>query len=491
VQGSRVYWLNSLSGRAGPLWRIALPLILALVAGSSGCAALTNPAAEGIPVRLVPPELLAHSKAGQCTLPLHLLQQPPSGEYRVAPGDVLGIFIDGFLGETTQPIPSNVGGGILPARENRRTTPSIGYPVQIQEDGRIDLPTVGPLLVQGMTLHQVRTAIFDHYVRAGRIQKAEEATKRVIVTLAQPRQYSVVVVRQEAAGFAIGPNNEFISSSKRGTGFEIDLPAYENDVLHALARTGGLAGLDAYNEVLIFRGAFREGPGRAALLHAIQGDPTLLKSLVPHGTVTRIPLRLPPGHVPNLHPEDIVLNTGDVVFLEARDEEVFYTAGLLPPAKHILPRDQDLDVLSAVAAVRGPLINGAVNQSNLNGTVIVPGPGQPSPSLLTVIRRTPNGGQIPILVDLDVAVQHPEERILVKGGDMLILQEKPEQALARYFYQTFLNFNVAWQVVRSRYATGILDVSAPDRLPGRLATGVFGTDNIPTTAINVNGPANP
>jgi hypothetical protein len=466
-------------------------MLLALVAGSSGCAALTNPAAEGIPVRLVPPELLAPSKAGQCTLPLHLLRQPPPPEYRLAPGDTLGVFVEGFLGETTQPLPFSITGGILQARETRRSTPSIGYPVLIQEDGRIDLPTVGPLAVQGMTLRQARGAILEHYVKAGRIKPDAADATRVIVTLLQPRQSSVVVLRQEASAFATGPNNELIPANKRGTGFEVDLPAYENDVLHALARTGGLVGLDDYNEVYIFRGAFQAGPGRAALLHAAQGDPSMLKSLVPHGTVTRIPLRLPPGHVPNLHPEDILLNTGDVIFLEARDAEVFYTGGLLPPGRHVLPRDQDLDVLQAVAAVRGPLLNGAVNQSNLNGTVILPGPGNPSPSLVTVIRRTPNGGQVPILVDLDDAVRYHSERILVKCGDMLILQEKPEQALTRYFYQTFLNFNVAWQVIRSRYATGVLDVSAPDRLPGRLVAPTFGTDNIPTTSINVNGPANP
>jgi hypothetical protein len=340
-----------------------------------------------------------------------------------------------------------------------------------------------------MTLREAREAIFEHYVKAGLIKRGDP--NRVIVTLLQPRQASVVVLRQEASAFAIGPNNETISANKRGTGFEVDLPAYENDVLRALARTGGLSGLDAYNEVYIFRGAFQAGPGRAALLHAAQGDPSTLKTLVPNGEVTRIPLRLPPGHVPNIRPEDILLHTGDVVFLEARDEEIFFTGGLLPPGKHVLPRDIDLDVLQAVAAVRGPLINGALNISNLTGNVINPGIGNPNPTLLTVIRRTPNGGQVPILVDLDEALRHREERILVRCGDVLILQEKPEQALARYFYQTFLNFNVAWQVIRSRYATGVLDVSAPDRLPGRLVTPTFGTDNIPTTTINVNGPANP
>ena len=33
--------------------------------------------------------------------------------------------------------------------------------------------------------------------------------------------------------------------TRRGTGFALDLPAYENDVLNALAQTGGFPGTDA------------------------------------------------------------------------------------------------------------------------------------------------------------------------------------------------------------------------------------------------------
>jgi hypothetical protein len=53
---------------------------------------------------------------------------------------------------------------------------------------------------------------------------------------------------------------------------------------------------------------------------------------------------------------------------------------------------------------------------------------------------------------------------------VLILQEKPDEALARYASTTFFNFNLLWQVFHSRFATGVIDVSAPDRLPNRLGT---------------------
>ena len=73
---------------------------------------------------------------------------------------------------------------------------------------------------------------------------------------------------------------------------------------------------------------------------------------------------------------------------------------------------------------------------------------------------------MPILVDLNVALRDPRERIVVRPGDLLILQEKPEEALARYFSETFLNFDMVLQVFHSPFATGVLDVSAPDRLSG-------------------------
>src|SRR5207253_38572 len=109
------------------------------------------------------------------------------------------------------------------------------------------------------------------------------------------------------------------------------------------------------------------------------------------GPVTRIPLRTPHGQLPAMRPEDVVLHTGDVVFLEARDAELFYTGGLLPPGAHVLPRDHDLDVIEAIALVRGALFNGAFGGSNLSGTLLQGGLGNPSPSLLAVVRRAPDG----------------------------------------------------------------------------------------------------
>ena len=289
-----------------------------------------------------------------------------------------------------------------------------------------------------MSVTEARDAIRNFYVQK-RLMKQD--TGRLVVTLMSPRQYQVLVLRQESATF--GTTNEGpIGTSKRGTGHFIDLIAYENDVLHALTLSGGLPGLDAYNEVVIQRGFFRPGADKDAVMKQVDAAPS-------GGQVIRIPLRQPCGAPMPFRPEDITLQTGDVVFLEAREDDLFYTGGLLPPGAYILPRDRDLDVLEAISRVRGPLFNGAFGGSNLSGTLIQPGIGNPSPSLLAVLRRTPGGGQVPIVVDLREATKHPEERLLIKPGDMLILQEKPGEAMARYFSQTFLNFDVAWNIFKT------------------------------------------
>jgi protein involved in polysaccharide export with SLBB domain len=453
--------------------QLALAVCAALLAGlEGGCAALTNPTADGIPVRRVPRELLTDSHHDEMTVPLNLLGQCAPDTYRVEAGDVLGIYVEGFLGDRTLPIPTHVGVGTQFQNLQRPLPPSIGYPVRVEGDGKIDLPGVGSLKVTGMTLAEIREAIRRLYVEK---KLLKEGNERVLVSLLQPRYSSILVLRQEATTFAYN-QDERVPNSKRGLGFQIDLPAYENDVLHALTRSGGLPGLDACNEVVVLRSCFRTPTERAALLGSIgkvRADQSPLPMMPGGGEVVRIPLRGPKGCVPMVRPEDVLLRTGDVVFLEARDNPYFYTAGLLPPGRHVLPRDRDIDVLEAIALIRGPMFNGAFGGSNLSGDLLRQGIGNPSPRQVTVVRRTPGGGQIPIIVDLDIAVKDPTERIPIRNGDLLILQEAPGDAMARYFTQTFFNFNVAWEAIHSRFISGVVDVSAPDRLPGRLSQTTF------------------
>jgi hypothetical protein len=302
-----------------------------------------------------------------------------------------------------------------------------------------------------------------------------EGRDRIVITLMHPRQTHVVVLRQESGNITLGPEGG-LAGGKRSTGHVVNLPAYENDVLHAISETGGLPGLDAYNEVIVFRNSNGGDGDRTALIEKLRsiprgGNPCV--ALDNGAQAVRIPLRRHPGETLPFGPNDVLLRNGDVVFIEARDQDLFYTAGLLPAGEHILPRDYDLDVIKAIARVRGPLVNGAYGTNQLSGNLIQPGLGGPSPSLLTVLRRAPDGSQVPIRVDLDRAMHDSRERILVRPGDVLILQEKPSEALARYTTQTFFNFNVIWNVFRTSNAAGVIDVAAPDRLGSRAITGTL------------------
>ena len=62
--------------------------------------------------------------------------------------------------------------------------------------------------------------------------------------------------RNAVAG-ALGRTADTQSRDKRGTGQTVSLPVYQNDVLHALAETGGLPGLDAENVIYVIRASRR------------------------------------------------------------------------------------------------------------------------------------------------------------------------------------------------------------------------------------------
>jgi protein involved in polysaccharide export with SLBB domain len=464
-------------GRAAT--RLVFGLWAAWVLLPVGCAALTNPVASGIPVRHVPEELLAPSKEGEQTIPLGLLGQCRPAVYRLAAGDVLAVYLEGFLGSPNLPIPVQTP-ALIQQRDWRKLPASEGYPVTVQEDGTIDLPVVGPLPVAGLSVAQAREAVRQVYARQKLIGLDRPG---VLVSLLQPRYYSVLVLRQENPSFAVGPESQVTAGiAKRGAGFEIDLPAYENDVLHALARSGGLPGLDALNAISVHRACFQAPSGRGLLLQQMQqfrADANPIPALCPGSPVVHIPLRTPAGKPPCIHPEDVVLHDGDVVFIEARENQYFYSAGLLPTGAHVLPRDRDLDVIEAVTLVRGPVLNGDFGGSNLSGAFIQTGLGFPSPTLLSVVRRTPGGGQVVIKVDLGKAFHDPSERLLVKAGDVLVLQEKPSEALARWFGQTAFNFDLFWRPINTPLGQGVIDVAAPDRL----GTGRVGTISVYQNAL--------
>jgi hypothetical protein len=453
------------AGRA-LLWLAAwLPVSLVC-----GCASLTNPVGGGIPVQCLSPELLAIPREIARPIPLNLLRQKPPDVYLLAPGDVLGVWIEGVLGEQNQSPPVR-----LPERADLPT--GLGYPIPVRANGTVSLPFVAPINVRGLSVEAAEEAIRRAYSRDKRILRP--GRERIIVTLLRRRQYQVLVFRQDASGelalenqdvgFTFGPggyapgSQEVLRSTKRSTGYAVDLPAYENDVLHALSRTGGLPGLDSANEIVLQRGFLRGEQDWATVIKELQGWPpngSTFMTVGPASQVIRIPLRVLPGEEFSLRPEDIILETGDILFVPPRKPEVYYAAGLLPVGGYLLPRDRDLNVLEAIAQIRGPLVNGAFAVNNISGAIIAPGIGGPSPSLLSVLRKTPDGGQVIIRVNLNKALRDPRERLLVQAGDFLILQETPFEALQRYFSQVF-KFSFFWQVIHGPHENGTANLLVP------------------------------
>jgi protein involved in polysaccharide export with SLBB domain len=455
--------------------------VLAALVGalSGGCAAVTNPVADGVPVHRLPPELRGPCKDDRVTLPLTFLEQPRPGGYRLDAGDILGVYVEGVLGgerprpgEPAAPPPVHFPESIY-------LNPSFGYPIQVREDGTLSLPLLPPVPVRGLTVEEAQDAVARAYTGARIIQPGRE---RLLVSLVRPRTYRVTVLRQEVGNFNSGPQGLAGlvltgGTSKRGSGHVVDLPAYENDVLSALSRTGGLPGLDACNEVVVFRSPSE----RERLLIQAEfdrGKQAQLQAALAGLSCpfVKIPLRVTPGEPPP-RPEDILLFDGDVVFLEARECDRFYAGGLLPAGEYPLPRDHDLDVVEAVSLLRGPLVSGdlliagggnapsdeqlvpAANNPIVS-SVVPGGFGTPSPSLLTVLRRTPHGRVVRIRVDLNRAMRDPRESLLVQPRDVLILQETPCEAVARYLSQPF-NFTLFYDVFQSGRGRGTINGTVP------------------------------
>jgi protein involved in polysaccharide export with SLBB domain len=412
-----------------------------------GCAAITNPVANGVPARLLPEELKAETREGFEQIPLTLLRQPPPESYVLQSGDTLAIYIEGVIGSANVPPPVNVP-------DLAELPPSIGYPMPIRDDGTISLPLVGAVHVAGDTIEKAELRVIKAYVDGEYLTPDKHP---ILVTLMRPRSVRVLVVREDSAQrqvtlrndslLGLGTTETTVGGGRRSEGQVLELPAYENDVLNALARTGGLPGLESTQEVIIQRGYWNPRTGVVPGAGAGAGSFPLAAPAAGEDRprVTRIPLRIRPGESVTIDPEDVILQNGDIVTIRGREPTFYYTGGLLPSGEYPLPMDYDLTVVEAVLKSRGPLLNGGLNANNLNGAVVGGGLGNPSPNQLTVLRKTQGNGQVTIRVDLDEAVRDPRQNLLVQAGDILILQESPDQAVSRYFSAILQgNFFIRW-----------------------------------------------
>ncbi len=427
----------------GRYHRLVVLAVVAMSASLSGCTALLSPI-DTVPANRVPPQFLAEPQTNKVNLDPSRLRQDKPEYYILDKGDVMGVFIESVLGNIAEAPPVQLPG------PDSDLPPAIGYPVPIREDGTVSLPLVKPIPLAGLTIQQAEQLIKRAY-RGGPAPLLKEDI-RIIVTLLRERTHRVFVVRQDntaqnSAQFASQRAFRAVTdrSDESARGFVLQLPAYKNDVLNALSQTGGLPGVNAKAEIRILRGdrlAIGERDRMVAdFYRSNQADAFPygeMPTIEDETSSIRIPLRLKPGEVPQFTQDDIILRDGDIVMVENRDTDVYYTGGLLGGGEYNLPRDYDLDVLGAVAIAGQGF---AVGQNSGGGGLGVPTSTVP-PTQLIVLRRLPGDRQIAIRVDMTVAINDPKARLLVKPGDTLILRYKPQEELVNFAIGTFFTYGV-------------------------------------------------
>ena len=79
---------------------------------------------------------------------------------------------------------------------------------------------------------------------------------------------------------------------------------------------------------------------------------------------------------------------------------------------------------------------------------------------MSILRKTPCGGQVTIIVNLDQALRDPCKSLLIKPGDVVILQNTKGQALGNYLTHVF-TFGLDSTLIRARDAIGTSNITLP------------------------------
>ena len=412
----------------------------------SGCITFTK---HAIPASRLPNQFAAPSKSDLQPINFTILGGNKAREHVLDSDDVIAVTIQGVFPKDSAEAPPFISSSqVSIAREyyppnGAVNSPGVGLPVQVQDNGFVHLPLVDPIQARGLTLLELAEKIRVAYVDKEIIK---EDNDQVNVTLFRSRVNRILVLREDVASPTIGVAIKGqVIQNKRGSAEVIDLPVYESDVLHALASSGGLPGVDAYNEVWVLRKSTLEPHAVVNIKSKIDGgeEPEQVICQLPaHLEAIRLPLKLCPDQPIPFTPEDVLLQDGDVVYIQPRRDEYFYTGGLLAGGQIPMPRDEDLDVLEAVSMASGS-IGGLGGTSSV--AVLRAGAGVGNiipPTRVLILRKLPNGEQLPIRVDLAKAMVDPSERIKIHAGDFIMLYYKPSEMTGNAVLN-FFNFNVS------------------------------------------------
>ncbi len=387
-----------------------LASLLPILIGCQGCTyGITHQRApvakNAIPAAFLPSEMTALPKEYMVPIEWTRLRRPPVREHIVGPEDVLGVYVEEVL-------PSEKASPTL-FFPGQQESPSMGQPMRVQADGTIFLPLVGTTDLAGLTLPQATEKI-----RAAYLDKQILKEKQFVnVELIKARTVKVFVVRDDTV-------IETVASTERRKTMALELPLFENDVLHALSASGGLPSEDAYNEIWVLRGATISESQTFDMIDQITDQLSENDTIAASSELIRIPLRACPGQELPFSPDDIVLNDGDVVFIESR-MEFYLTGGLIEGGQHLLPRDEDIDVLEAMA-MAGNNAYGPVGRAVGNNFRGGPGALIP-PTRVVIVRKLKSGEQIKIAVDVRAALNDPNERVLIQDRDVIILEYRTHE----------------------------------------------------------------
>lgn len=393
-----------------------------------GCKSLltTHSAApcEAIPARRLGPELRGKQRDTLVPIDFRLLRQEKPTEHVIDHGDVLGVYVRDVIDNPVQLASVHFP---IAQEGSHIESPAVGHPFKVTEEGTVVLPDVGSVPVKGLTPAEATEAIREAYV-GNQIVPADR--NAVAVNLVKPRTIDVIVLREDTGGpVPVWQPRDGHAISRRGSAEVVTLPAFENDVLHALTASGSLPGIDGFNEVWVLRGG---GLASTATIDAIRSrmanEPVslqMVQTMAGESPMLRIPLRVGPCETLPFGPKDVVLQEGDILFIASRETEYFLTGGLLHGGMFPLPRDYDVDIFGAIAIANGNALGPTGINAPATNFNIKPGPVIPPTRAIVV--RTIGNQQIKIDIDLKRALDDPKERLVIQPRDLVLLKYRPSE----------------------------------------------------------------
>lgn len=164
-----------------------------------------------------------------------------------------------------------------------------------------------------------------------------------------------------------------------------------------------------------------------------------------HPNAIRIPLSVASCQKVNVSEQDIVLEDGDIVLVESRNDEYFITGGLLGGGQYSLPRDRDIDIIDAILLADTYSRSSQINQPTraIGGVSVLNRDVTVGASRVIVERQLAGGQTHQFRISLYKAMRDPSQRILIEPGDRLFLEYTlPESIFAfaeRHILDPFTN----------------------------------------------------